>query len=264
MPPDVPGPEQDLPSLSVLVVDDNEVNRLYMLHLLRKMGHQPTTASTGREALDAIASQSFDIILMDVQLPDIDGLAVTRMVRAGECGSANPPDVPILALTAFAQSGDRQRCLAAGMNDHLPKPVRVQDLLDAMARSMKARGSGGPADQPEDQAFDLAAFTRESRREFAKEMLALFLELAEPKRRSLEEAIRKGDIQAAVALAHDLAGMAGPLRARRLHETMKALQEACMTGNISSCRVHHALAERELAAVLTAVRAHPYLASEAT
>jgi len=260
---DAHGPDQDLPPLSVLVVDDNDVNRLYMLHLLRKMGHAPVTAGNGQEALDAVSRQSFDLILMDVQLPDMDGLALTRIIRAGQCGTANRADIPILALTAFAMPGDRERCLAAGMNDHLPKPIRVPDLLVAMVRSLARTRPDGLPETKDATAFDLSAFTRASRREFATEMLALFLELAEPKAQSLGAAIKRGDISAAVPLAHDLAGMAGPLRAKRLHETMKALQEACLSGNLPACRVHHALADRELAAVLDAVRAHPYLAPQA-
>lgn len=258
MPKDVHGPDQDLSSLSVLVVDDNDVNRLYMLHLLRKFGHKPATASTGQEALDVISREPFDVILMDVQLPDMDGLAVTRLIRAGQCGPANASDIPVLALTAFAQSEDRERCLEAGMDDHLAKPVRVPELLAAVTRAVaRKRGDDGRSHEP--TGFDLSAFTRESRREFATEMLALFLELAEPKGKNLGEAIRRGDFEAALALAHDLAGMAGPLRAKRLHETMKALQEACMTGNLSACRAYHAMADQELSQVLCAVRAHPYL-----
>uniref|UniRef100_I2Q5M5 Response regulator with CheY-like receiver domain and winged-helix DNA-binding domain n=1 Tax=Desulfovibrio sp. U5L TaxID=596152 RepID=I2Q5M5_9BACT len=259
MPKDAHGLDQDLPSLAVLVVDDNDVNRLYMLHLLRKFGHRPATASNGREALDMMSREPFDVVLMDVQLPDMDGLAVTRIVRAGQCGTANPANIPILALTAFAMAEDRERCLEAGMDDHLGKPVRVPELLAAVARSVERRRSGLEPRSPEPAAFDLSAFTRESRKEFATEMLALFLELAEPKGKSLAAAVKEGDIEAAMALAHDLAGMAGPLRAKRLHETMKALQEACLTGNLPACRAHHTLADRELATVLCAVRAHPYL-----
>jgi CheY-like chemotaxis protein/HPt (histidine-containing phosphotransfer) domain-containing protein len=259
VPKDAHGLDQDLPSLAVLVVDDNDVNRLYMLHLLRKFGHRPATAGNGREALDLISREPFDVLLMDVQLPDMDGLAVTRLVRAGQCGPVNPADIPILALTAFAMAEDRERCLEAGMDDHLAKPVRVPELLAAVARAVARRHPEPESQTHEPPEFDLAAFTRESRKDFAAEMLALFLDLAEPKGKDLGQAIKAGDIEAAMALAHDLAGMAGPLRARRLHETMKALQEACMTGNLAACRAHHALADRELASVLCAVRAHPYL-----
>ncbi|EFL50136.1 response regulator receiver and Hpt phospho transfer protein [Solidesulfovibrio fructosivorans JJ]] len=250
------GPDQAKSSLSVLVVDDNDINQLYMQHLLRKLGHEAVAAYDGRQALDALASQRFDIILMDVQLPDNNGLDLTRIIRDGKAGTANAPDIPILATTAFALSDDRARCLEAGMNDHLPKPLRAETLRQALedwSRAPAGNGSGRQA------PFDLAAFTRESRREFATEMLALFLELAEPRGRALRQALEDGNLEAAVAAAHDLAGMAGPIRANRLHESMKAVQEACLTGDLDLCRAIYARADSELDAVLGAVRAHPYL-----
>jgi|GEM_PF-2533891 len=259
---DAAGPDRNLPSLAVLVVDDNEVNRLYMMHLLRKRGHRPVAAADGHEVLLAVAQQAFDIILMDVQLPDTDGLTLTRTIRSGQCGTLNPPDIPILALTAFAMQGDRDRCLAAGMDDHVSKPIRAPDLLAAMARVLDGRQAGG-REQDHAPAIDLSEFAQAGRREFALEMLSLFLELAEPKGRELGDAVGRGDIQAALALAHDLAGMTGPLRATRLNEAMKAVQQACQSGDLQACRESHALADRELAAACQAARSHPYLTNTA-
>ena len=246
-----------LPPLTVLVVDDNDVNRIYMLHLLRKNGHTPLAAADGGQALALAASQAVDCILMDVQLPDMDGLAVTRAIRDGQCLPFNPPDVPILALTAFAMQGDRERCLAAGMDDHVAKPVRGRDLLWAMARVIEGRG-GRPAQPAASQAvLDLSEFSRKGNVEFAAELLTLFVELAEPKGRELAEAAQRGDVAAASGLAHDLAGMAGPLRAEALGQAMRALLAACQTGDAEACRQSHARAETALAAVLAAARAHP-------
>ncbi len=249
-----------MPSLSVLVVDDNEINRLYLLHALRRMGHKPVAAADGGQALELFASEVFDLVFMDVQLPDMDGLSLTRVIREGKAGAANDARIPIVALTAFASRDDRARCLEAGMDDHLSKPVSGADIAAALHRALAEsgeRGAPGPVDLP---GFDLTAFTRESEREFATEMLALFLELAEPKRLALTRAVDKGDVAAAAPLAHDLAGMAGPIRATRLHAAMKAVQEACGSGALDSCRLRHAKADRELAMVLAAVRSHPYLA----
>ncbi|HML55925.1 MAG TPA: response regulator [Solidesulfovibrio magneticus] len=249
-----------LPQLTVLVVDDNDVNRMYMLHLLRKSGHKPLAAADGGQALALAASQAVDCILMDVQLPDMDGLAVTRAIRDGQCTPANPPDVPILALTAFALQGDRERCLAAGMDDHVAKPVRGRDLLLAMARVIEGR-AGRPAQPPQPAqspaVLDLSEFSRKGNLEFAAELLALFVELAEPKGRELTKAVQRGDVAAASGLAHDLAGMAGPLRAEALGQAMRALLAACQTGDAETCRQSHAQAETALAAVLAAARVHP-------
>ena len=128
-----------LPQLTVLVVDDNDVNRMYLLHLLRKNGHTPLAAADGGQALALAASQAVDCILMDVQLPDMDGLAVTRAIRNGQCLPVNPPNVPILALTAFAMQGDRERCLAAGMDDYLSKPINADELSRQLERWAQAR-----------------------------------------------------------------------------------------------------------------------------
>ncbi|KHK03309.1 response regulator [Desulfovibrio sp. TomC] len=257
---DVSSPAQDLPSLTVLVVDDNDVNRIYMLHLLRKNGHTPIPAVDGRQALEVAASQPVDCILMDIQLPDMDGLTVTRAIREGRCSPANSPQVPILALTAFAMPGDRERCLAAGMNAHVPKPVRGQDLFAAISQILPPPR---PVAALEPALLDLSEFSRKGRQEFAAELLALFLELAEPKGLALAEAISRGDANAALGLAHDLAGMAGPIRAERLGLAMRALQEACRRGDVAACRQGHIQAKLELAAVLAVVRAHPYLIQDA-
>ncbi|WP_428560505.1 MAG: response regulator [Solidesulfovibrio sp. DCME] len=255
------GPDGSTFSLSVLVVDDNEVNRLYLFHALRRMGHVAVVAEDGTRAIELFRLQPFDLVLMDIQLPDMDGLSLTRAIRGGQAGTVNRPDVPIVALTAFASRDDRNRSLAAGMNDHLSKPVSAADIAAAIQRLLgrpEAQRAAAPPPAPAD--FDLAGLTRESGREFVTEILQLFLELAEPKRQALIQAVSRGDIVAAAPLAHDLAGMAGPIRARQLHRAMKALQEACGAGSLEACRSGHAAADRELAAVLAAVRAHPYLA----
>lgn len=251
-------------SLSVLVVDDNEINRFYLLHALRKMGHSPVAAEDGGQAVTLFSSQPFDLVFMDVQLPDMDGLALTRIIREGRAGTRNDARIPIVALTAFTSREDRDRCRAAGMDGHLGKPVSGADIAAAIARVMAASPRQADASSQDADGFDLQAFARESNREFAEEMLSLFLELAEPKRMALARALERGDVAAAAPLAHDLAGMAGPIRATRLHEAMKAVQEACGAGSLDPCRAKHAVADRELAAVLAAVRSHPLLANRAT
>jgi CheY-like chemotaxis protein len=258
------GSDEGTPSLSVLIVDDNEINRFYLLHALRKMGHSPVAAEDGGQAVTLFSSQPFDLVFMDVQLPDMDGLALTRIIREGRAGACNDARIPIVALTAFTSRGDRDRCRAAGMDGHLAKPVSGADIAAAIARVMAAASRQADASDQDADGFDLQAFARESNREFAEEMLSLFLELAEPKRLALARALERGDVAAAAPLAHDLAGMAGPIRANRLHAAMKAVQEACNTGLLELCRASHAAADRELAAVLAAIRSHPLLANRAT
>ena len=116
--------------LRVLLVDDNPVNLKLAVRLLEREGHRPATASDGRQALAALAAEPFDVVLMDVQMPVMDGLEATAELRRREAGSGRR--VPVIALTAHAFPEDRTRCLAAGMDGYLAKPVAREQLLDAL------------------------------------------------------------------------------------------------------------------------------------
>jgi CheY-like chemotaxis protein/HPt (histidine-containing phosphotransfer) domain-containing protein len=118
--------------LRILLTDDNAINRKVALRLLQQLGYKADTASNGLEALRAIENNSYDLVLMDVQMPELDGLAATRQIRALQANSSAPRSlqqrIVIVAMTANAMQGDREKCLAAGMDDYLPKPVRPESL----------------------------------------------------------------------------------------------------------------------------------------
>jgi TMAO reductase system sensor TorS len=124
--------DPSLRPLSVLVAEDNRVNQKVVTHLLEKQGHRVTIASNGREALEKLLPGGFDAILMDVQMPEMNGLEAARAIRRAERGSGR--HIPILAMTAHAMKGDRERCLASGMDGYVSKPIRSQELLDALQR----------------------------------------------------------------------------------------------------------------------------------
>jgi CheY-like chemotaxis protein len=117
-------------ALRVLLVEDNPVNRLLMISLLKKRGHHVVVAENGQEAVDAHASEEFDVVLMDVQMPEMDGFEATAAIRITETTTGK--HLPIIALTAHAMTGDKERCLAAGMDGYLTKPVRPSELYDTM------------------------------------------------------------------------------------------------------------------------------------
>ncbi len=119
-------------SLTVLVAEDNQVNQVLVLRLLQKEGHVVVLAGNGKEALSAFQRQAFDLVLMDVNLPEMDGLEATERIRRLEEGTGQ--HTPILAMTAYALKGDEERCLAAGMDGYLSKPIHRSDLLAAIAR----------------------------------------------------------------------------------------------------------------------------------
>jgi signal transduction histidine kinase/CheY-like chemotaxis protein/ligand-binding sensor domain-containing protein len=117
----------------VLLAEDNPVNQKVGITLLQKMGHVVTIASTGKEAIDLLARQSFDLVLMDLQMPEMDGLEATVAIRQQEKSSGKR--MPIIAMTAHAMKGDRERCIATGLDDYIAKPINRQELLDVIRRN---------------------------------------------------------------------------------------------------------------------------------
>lgn len=123
-----------LPSLQILLVDDNPINQKVAARLLEKAGHSVTLAGNGREAISFLNRQPFDIILMDVQMPEMDGLEATSAIRKLELGTDR--HLPIIALTANTTQADRNRCLEAGMDAYVPKPVQAPVLFQAIADAL--------------------------------------------------------------------------------------------------------------------------------
>jgi CheY-like chemotaxis protein len=124
-------------SLRVLLAEDNRVNQHLATRLLERRGHQVIVACNGCEALAAFEKQSFDLVLMDVQMPDMDGFEATAVIREREKGSGL--HVPVIALTAHAMKGDREKCLAAGMDGYLTKPIRILELDEILENCVSHR-----------------------------------------------------------------------------------------------------------------------------
>jgi len=120
------------PTLSILVAEDNRVNQTVITRMLQKLGHRVDVAANGLEAVSALRRSAYDLVFMDCQMPEMDGFGATRAIRAGEAGT--PRRIPIVALTANAMHGDREQCLAAGMDDYIAKPVTKQALAAALER----------------------------------------------------------------------------------------------------------------------------------
>jgi len=117
----------------ILLAEDNAANQMVVQMLLARLGHVADCVGDGHDALKALAAQKFDLVLMDCQMPQLDGYETTRRLRAGKAGDLNR-DVPVIALTAYAMPDDRAKCLAAGMSDYLAKPIRVEELRAALLR----------------------------------------------------------------------------------------------------------------------------------
>jgi CheY-like chemotaxis protein len=132
--------ERGAKSLRILLAEDNVINRTLATAILEKRGHSVVTAVNGREAVEAATREPFDLIFMDVQMPEMNGLEATRLIRKAEQTAGR--HTPIAAMTAHAMAGDRERCLAAGMDDYISKPLKKAELLALLERRGGDQGSG--------------------------------------------------------------------------------------------------------------------------
>jgi PAS domain S-box-containing protein len=134
----------DRGQLRVLVAEDNQINQMVAIKILRKCGYKADAVANGAEAIEAIRQIPYDLILMDCQMPEMDGFEATRRIRNGDAGSRNA-GLPIVAMTAHAMKGDRERCLESGMNDYLPKPVQPAVLGQTLAKWLTSPGLHAPS-----------------------------------------------------------------------------------------------------------------------
>ncbi|MBN8729572.1 MAG: response regulator [Acidobacteria bacterium] len=131
--------------LRVLVAEDNAINQVLAKRMLERRGHMVDVAGNGRAAVEAVTRERYDLVLMDVQMPEMDGFEATREIRRLEAAANGGKRLPIVAMTANAMEGDREQCLAQGMDAYLPKPVMVEALVAMLAEVNKGQGEGAPA-----------------------------------------------------------------------------------------------------------------------
>jgi two-component system, sensor histidine kinase and response regulator len=141
-------------SVRVLLAEDNPVNQHLVARILEKRGHEVAVTSDGRQAAEAAAEQRYDVVLMDIEMPVMDGFAATARIREQENGS---PRVPVVAMTAHVTERDRERCFAAGMDDYLAKPIRADELLRVVGDIEAAISIARPAAPARQSVFDRAA-----------------------------------------------------------------------------------------------------------
>ena len=230
-------PLAELKTVRVLVAEDNVVNQRLALRQLRKLGYYADAVSNGHEVLQALERVPYDIILMDCQMPEMDGYEVSMAIRRQHPGSSRPY---VIALTANALQGDRERCLQAGMNDYLTKPLQLNDLENTLQRALLRvqpvrRTREVPTDNP---ALDLEilAGLRELRSpnhpDPLHELVDLFLKDTRPRLQKLSVALEAKEWAAVASTAHTLKGSAKNLGARRLASLLANLETQAKSGNV--------------------------------
>jgi CheY-like chemotaxis protein len=251
--------------LSVLVVEDNRVNQTMAQRILEKRGHQVTLTENGRQAVDAIAGGgSFDVVLMDVQMPVMNGLEATAHIRAGERAGARR--LPIVAMTAHAMRGDRERCLEAGMDGYLVKPIQADELIVALESFAQLGGEppaattrGEPAGSrpmPADQMRDALLEHLSGDRQLARELAGIFLDDWGKLASDVDQAVEKRDAEALRLAAHTLKGAVANFGAgaARAAEAALRLEKIGAGGSVEGAAAAWAEAKREIEAVATALR----------
>jgi two-component system sensor histidine kinase/response regulator len=229
--------------LRILLAEDNPVNQRVARTILEKAGHQVTVAHNGREALARTQAQRFDVILMDVQMPEMDGLEATRAIRGLETGREGR--VPIVGVTAHAMKGDRERCLGAGMDGYLPKPIRPAALFAAIEETVgQGPSTSAPPEEPAaneivlDEASLLALVGGDSA--LIRELAALFLQDSPARIAEMAKALDAGDRTALERAAHTLKGSSGSLCGHGAARAALRLEELAKSGALAEARAAHA------------------------
>jgi len=244
-------PDESHRKLSILLAEDNAVNRLLAQKLLQKQGHLVPSANNGREALELWEqnqSQQFDIILMDVQMPEMDGLQASARIREREL--ATGAHIPIIAVTAHAMKGDRERCLAAGMDGYLTKPINPRELAATILAAFRAvlKLPADPVDALPEGPSDAALLARfDGDAELLKELAGIFLQECPRMPDEIREALRTRDPKLLERAAHTLKGSVGNFAMSGPCESAQRLESLGKSGELSGADDIFNVLEQQLA-----------------
>jgi CheY-like chemotaxis protein len=266
---------EKLRGVQILLVEDNEINQLVAMDVLQSIGLQVTIANDGNEALDLVKNNHFDAVLMDIQMPGMDGYQTTVQIRQDE--HANAAQLPIIAMTANAMESDRQKALEAGMNDYVSKPVDVATLASVLLRSVnlpavktiavaasEIRRTDDKDATPELARGELpstlgsinmvAALTRlGDNKQLYKRLLLLFHTEHEHTAQAIRVALKNDDIERARRLVHTLKGVAGTVGADELAAAVKQLDQAIAGGKELLYNKYLDQMEQKLANVMVSI-----------
>ncbi|MBS3735122.1 MAG: response regulator [Phycisphaerae bacterium] len=252
--------EGDGRSLRILLAEDNAVNRKLAERMLQRLGHEAVLTEDGRQAVNQLEGEPFDAVLMDLQMPEMDGFEAVAEIRRREASDASRPRAYVIALTAHAMKGDRERCLDAGMDDYLSKPIRLNALQKVLndvpraehdttgdghedaasgrkpSRNAERKGKSMPetshSDEPKGPAFDPAAAMQRvgGDEELLCELIELFSGEAPELIERMNEAIASGDTAGVTEAAHSIKGASGNLSAKYVFEAALNTERAARDG----------------------------------
>jgi CheY-like chemotaxis protein/HPt (histidine-containing phosphotransfer) domain-containing protein len=246
------------------LAEDNVTNQQVALGMLAKLGFTADTAADGREAIQALKTVPYDIVLMDVQMPLMDGLEATRTIRSGKSGVLNPK-IPIIAMTAHALKGDRERCLEGGMDDYISKPIAPQALAEALETWLDKAQKQPSADfAPGGETYPSASppvFDRQALSDrlmgdanLVKEILAGFLNDMPKQLQSLKRCIDRRDAGSAGKQAHAIKGAAANTGGMALSAVAGKMEKAGQAGQMEEIAALMPELERQFDLLRTKMR----------
>jgi CheY-like chemotaxis protein len=229
-----------LSELKILLAEDNIVNQKLAIGILEKLGHQVTVANNGAEALKQLEQRSFDLVLMDVQMPEMDGMAATRELRRRETKN----HIPVVAMTAHAMKGDRERCLESGMDDYLCKPIRLRDVSDKLNELFTGEESTTRENEPPSQdaaspdviVWSEALANVAGDHNLLSELVQVFLDDTPNLMMQAVEAARQDDAEALRAAVHKVKGSMLFLNPRDAIERAQEVEQLATNGNVEASR----------------------------
>ncbi len=242
--------------LRILLAEDNAVNQMLVVRLLEKQGHSVTVAGDGRQALAALEKQRFDVVLMDMQMPEMDGFEATAAIRTKE--RATSEHIPIVALTAHAMKGDRERCVEAGTDTYINKPIEAKKLfetIEALVPDVRRAEMRTPEAEPAGEVFDKNRLLAEWGDDagFLAELVDQALQDCPNLLSKLREALASGDGKAVERAAHSLRGSAANFVAKDAFQAAQALEVMGRQGDLTHAKETYAVVEGEVERVKSAL-----------
>ncbi len=263
--------------LRILLVDDNAINQKVAVRILQQIGYQPETAANGREALEALDRKPFDFIFMDVMMPEMDGLEATRLLRKRQMLGEQKnyqSRIIVVAMTAHAMQGDREKCIAAGMDDYLAKPVRPKDVRDMIDRwagkimpeiktPVAAVAPVNPGDEPPVDLERMRDLT-DGNNDNLRELVEMYLKQTHKQFGQIAAAIRDGKADDVRRVAHSGAGASATLGMTRLVPMLRALEKLGAAGSLTGAGRICEDAVNEFGRIREFLKAQPELAATVT
>ncbi len=245
--------------LHILIAEDNAINQKVALKMLQNFGFEAKAVASGRQAIEMLENLTFDMVLMDIQMPEMDGYETAQVIRKSD-GKAYAPHIPIIAMTANAMKGDREKCLKAGMNDYVSKPINPDKLLEKIRRwsppnspeiihtpVVPEKDSVAAEDSNGDPPFDVASALKRAMGDqtFLEALFADFVKTLPRHLAAIDAAINDQDSGALTASAHSLKGAAANLSMAPLADVAKAIEVSARNQNLDAASIEIERLHRE-------------------